>query len=140
MRLHNNAIWEIKIDAQGMFYVSEFFNSRVLKMDAQGKVLVTYDACGKKNELAAKMSPAGVALDSGGNVHVMDLNSNRICIFTSDGKFLSTWGKLGEGDGDIIAPTSAVFDSQGNIYIADGADYHHANEGRLRKFNSSPPK
>ena len=131
-------VWEIKIDSRGAFYVSDYLNYRVLKMDSQGKVLVTYDACGKQGSVDAKLRPSGVALDANGKVYVMDLDSHRICVFASDGKFLSIWGKAGDGEGDFIYPVSADFDSQGNLYIFDGVGLNRSIDGRLRKFSKLP--
>ena len=38
----------------------------------------------------------GIATDSIGNVYVVDTNNNRIQKFTSDGKFITTWGSYGK--------------------------------------------
>jgi DNA-binding beta-propeller fold protein YncE len=131
-------VLEIKTDSQGAFYVSDYSNYRVLKLDMQGKVQATYDVCGKQRSVDAKLQPSGVALDANGKVYVMDLDSHRICVFASDGKFLSIWGKEGDGEGDFIYPLSADFDSQGNLYIFDGVGSNRSIDGRLRKFSKLP--
>ena len=43
-------------------------------------------------------SPTGIAIDpSSGNVYVADTANNRIQVFSSNGTFISKWGKYGIG-------------------------------------------
>jgi uncharacterized protein (TIGR03437 family) len=72
--------------------------------------------------------PTGMALDSIGNLYIADHDNNRIrrvgldgTIFTVAGTGAS--GNTGDGGAALLAtfngPTSVVFDSAGNLYIAD---------------------
>ena len=42
-------------------------------------------------------SPAGVAVDSSGNVYVADNGNYRIQKFNSNGTFITKWGSSGDG-------------------------------------------
>jgi len=76
-------------------------------------------------------NPHGVAVDSSGNVYVIETHPNdRIQKFSSDGTFITKWGSYGSGDGQFIYPYGVAVDSSGNVYVADG-DNH-----RIQKISS----
>jgi tripartite motif-containing protein 71 len=64
-------------------------------------------------------SPAGIAIDSSGNVYVADSGNNRIQKFTSDGTFITAWGSEGKGNGQFDSPAGIAIDSSNNVYVAD---------------------
>jgi DNA-binding beta-propeller fold protein YncE len=74
--------------------------------------------------------PSGVALDSSGNVFVVDLGNNRIQKFTSSGNFIKTWGGLGSGDSQFNYPIGIAVDSSGNVYVSDRLNH------RIKKFRN----
>ena len=49
--------------------------------------------------------PGAVALDSSGNIYVVDTWNHRIQKFDSSGTFLAKWGSYGTGDGQFYRPT-----------------------------------
>ena len=71
----------------------------------------------------------GIAVDSSGNVYVVDVNNHRIQKFTSDGTYLTEWSIPGEGSG-CDTPMGVAVDSSGNVYVVDGDD-------RVFKFTST---
>jgi tripartite motif-containing protein 71 len=73
-------------------------------------------------------NPAGVAVDSSGNVYVADSLNRGIQKFDSEGTFITKWGSRGEGDGQFTHPQEAALDSYGNVYVAD------ASNNRIQKF------
>jgi len=75
--------------------------------------------------------PSSVALDSDGNVYVVDTRNNRIQKFDADGYFIELWGTRGSGDGELTYPSGIAIDSQGNIYVVDERNY------RIQKFDSA---
>ena len=76
-------------------------------------------------------NPEDIAIDSAGNVYVVDGGNNRIQKFTSSGKFITKWGSHGSGDGEFWSPTGIAIDGAGNVYVADYGNY------RIQKFTSS---
>ena len=76
-------------------------------------------------------SPCGVAVDSAGNVYVVDTGNTRIQKFNSNGTFITKWGTLGSEEGQFQRPWAAAVDGSGNVYIAD------TDNARIQKFTSN---
>ena len=68
--------------------------------------------------------PAGIVVDSRGNVYVTDEWLNRVTIFDQDGNFLRLWGSPGHGDGDLDGPSGIDIDKEDNVYIVDSRNDH----------------
>ena len=66
----------------------------------------------------------GIAVDSKGNVYVVDRHNNRIQKFDSDGNFTTKWGGIGSGVGEFKDPMGIAGDSSsGYVYVADSQNY-----------------
>jgi hypothetical protein len=52
-------------------------------------------------------------------VYVADTENHRIQKFTSDGVFLTTWGRLGSNAGEFARPHDVACDTEGRIFVAD---------------------
>ena len=66
-------------------------------------------------------SPLDMAVDDGGRVYILDSGDQRIQVFGSDGKYLRTIGRRGQGPGEFERLNSINFDSQGNLHVLDSA-------------------
>lgn len=75
-------------------------------------------------------SPAGVTIDSGGNLFVLDTNNNRIQRLDPDGTVLEIFGDPGSADGLFSAPLRLKFNSEGILWVAD------TDNNRLQSFNT----
>ena len=75
--------------------------------------------------------PTDVAVDSEGDVWVLDGDSNadRIQQFDSSGEFLSKFGSPGSEPGQFSNPSSIAIDSEDNVWVAD------TDNQRIQKFN-----
>jgi DNA-binding beta-propeller fold protein YncE len=76
-------------------------------------------------------NPYGIAVDSSGNVYVVDAGNYRIQKFDSNGRFITQWGGPGSGNGQFgqfYVPAGIAVDSSGNVYVAD------AGNNRIQKF------
>jgi len=52
-------------------------------------------------------------------IFVSDSLNNRIQVFNSDGKFLFSWGKFGDGEGEFHNPRAIKVNSKGQVLVAD---------------------
>ena len=62
-------------------------------------------------------TPADVAIDTDGNVYVVD--RHRIHKFDSSGNPITVWGGYGDGDGQFRYPEGVAVDGTGCVYVAD---------------------
>jgi len=76
-------------------------------------------------------SAAGIAVDSSGNIYVVDLGARVVRKFSSTGTSIGTIGSSGSSDGQFIDPVGIAIDSADNIYVAD------TGNNRIQKFNSA---
>lgn len=67
--------------------------------------------------------PHGIAVNSKGEVAVIDTCNHRVQLFNSDGQFLRTFGSQGVTDACMNFPYSATFDTEENIIVTD-SDNH----------------
>jgi sugar lactone lactonase YvrE len=61
--------------------------------------------------------PAGIAIDSEGNVWVADYENSRIEKFSTAGKYLFQFGEEGEEEGQLLYPTDLAIDAEGDIWV-----------------------
>lgn len=64
-------------------------------------------------------SPAGVAVDDGGNFYIPDADRHRILKFDPKGRFLDEFGEEGMGEGQILGPRDVEIGPDGRILVAD---------------------
>ena len=60
-----------------------------------------------------------VVRDSDGNIYVLDAGNYRVQKFSSDGKYLMTIGRKGQGPGELLGPRLMNIGNEGNLYIPD---------------------
>jgi sugar lactone lactonase YvrE len=105
-------------------YVADIELDQVLVYDADSfKLKRKIGTTGHNHELTSPgdfSKPTGLAVDAEGNLYVADTMNNRIEIFDADGKFISTFGKAGDGPGYFARPKGVAIDGDGHIWVADG--------------------
>lgn len=116
-----------------LLYVADVALDQILVYDADSfKLLRKVGTTGHNHELTTPgdfAKPTGVAVDQEGNLYVCDTMNNRIEIFDADGKFVSTFGKAGDGPGYFARPKGVAIDSDAHIWVADGM------QDRVQVFN-----
>jgi hypothetical protein len=63
--------------------------------------------------------PVDVAFSPEGNIAVLDKLKHKAFIFTSDGEFIGTVGREGDGPGEFRLPSSIQFNAKGEFFIQD---------------------
>ena len=69
-------------------------NDNIQKFDSNGTFITKWGSEGTGD--GQFDSPHGIALDSSGNVYVVDYYNNRIQKFDSNGTFITRWGSEGD--------------------------------------------
>jgi len=126
---------QVRVDPQDNIWVVDQQTSMVIKFDPQGRVAMLLgrkaenvtvpvrpidsgDGSGRPTDLFNR--PTDVAWDAAGNIFVADgLGNARIAKFDKDGKFVKSWGKRGNGNGEFGNVHSIAVDAQGNVYAGD---------------------
>ena len=114
----------IAIDTTNRFvYVVDTQQDQVLVYDADKYTLLRrIGTGGKQHRLTSPGNfalPDGVAVDKDGNVYVTDTLNDRVEIFDADGKFISEFGKSGDGPGTFARPKGIAIDRDGHIWVTD---------------------
>ena len=93
---------------------------QVLKLDAQGAVLLRLGEPGVAKLHAPFNHPSGVAVAPNGDILVADGFGNS-CVhrFSADGKLLRSWGSPGAAPGQLSIPNGLWVDGQDRVYVAD---------------------
>jgi hypothetical protein len=65
------------------------------------------------------LTPAGIGVDSAGNVYVAEGNGNRVQKFDNNGNFLLKFGIPGDLPGGFVSPSGVTVDLVGRIYVTD---------------------
>jgi len=124
----------LAIDTENrLLYVADVNQDQVLVYDADSlKLKRRIGTGGQKHALTTPgdfARPAGMAVDHDGNLYVADSLNNRIEIFDGEGKFVSAFGKAGDGPGYFSRPKGVAVDSDDHIWVVDGM------QDRVQVFN-----
>lgn len=97
-------------------------DGRVFVADADLGAVVALARDGKPAGLIGKgvlKRPTGVAYDAAGaRLFVVDTHAHDIKVFAADGRLVATFGRRGEGEGELNYPTHVAL-AQGELYVSD---------------------
>lgn len=124
----------VTIDASGNIYVVDSGNSRIQKLDRDGKFLLKWGSAGYGT--GQFVLPLALAVDSQGNLYVAE-GSGRVQKFDSSGKFLLAWDGSGSAGGKFLAPTDIDVDANDVVFVADYPNVTIQKFDREGKFLSS---
>ena len=143
---------DVTLDSSGNLYIADEYNMRIRKVTVTTGIITTvagngsasYGGDGSAAILAELYYPAGVALDSSGNLYIADEYNMRIRKVTATTGVITTYAGNGtggySGDGsaatlaELFYPAGVLVDSSGNLYIADNGN------GAVRKVTATTGK
>ncbi|MDR3734157.1 MAG: Ig-like domain repeat protein [Acidobacteriaceae bacterium] len=146
---------QVAVDAQGNIYATDTTNNVIRRVDGRTGIITTVAgggnndtpcsggtvSCGDGGPATSAQlnAPRGIAVDSSGNIYIVDYNDNRIRMVSATTGFISTIAGKGSscsspssntcGDGgqataaNLSYPTAVALDGLGNLYIADTTDH-----------------
>ena len=115
----------VRVDPEGNIWTVDNDTHQVLKMDSSGRVRMVV---GRREEGAETEEnfnrPTDVAFAPNGDFYVSDgyVNS-RVVRFSKEGRYITAWGKKGDGEGEFNIPHSIAIDRQGRVYVGDRENY-----------------
>jgi DNA-binding beta-propeller fold protein YncE len=92
-------------------------NSRIQVFDPEGRFLWKFGRSGDRIGDFAR--PKGVAVDSFGNIYVVDSRWSNIQIFNQHGQLLMIFAGVGTYPGLLMNPTAIAIDRENKIYVSD---------------------
>jgi len=136
-----NYINDIAFDEAGNIFVADNNNHNILKFSPDGTFIMEFGEFG--SDPGEINSPFRVAVDSQGNIYVVDFHDKdyvtnprddkdyyRVQKFDSLGNFKWSIGKPGKGRGEFYGtPFDLAIDQKGNLYVVDTGNH------RVQKFN-----
>jgi DNA-binding beta-propeller fold protein YncE len=112
-----NAPMHINVSG-GKVYVSDTLNARVQIFSVSDGELV--GLIGRRGLFVGNLvRPKGVAVDSDGNVYVVESYHDHLLVYDDEGEFLLPVGGTGSGVGQFFLPAGAWSDEHDRIFISD---------------------
>jgi DNA-binding beta-propeller fold protein YncE len=126
---------DVVVDSAGSIYAGDYggLNDRILKFSPAGEFILEW---GGKGGAPGKFErPQGMAVERrpGGEeaILVADCANHRVQRFTPEGKWLSSFGSLGEGPGELKYPMGIAVGGDGSIYVSEWGN------NRVQRFDAS---
>jgi sugar lactone lactonase YvrE len=123
----------VAIDAKGNYYISDFNNNCVWKVNPQGIITTLagtrvpgFSGDGGPASAAQLSGPHGITADKAGVVYIVDSKNNRVRRVGLDGNIVTIAGNGqsgASGDGGpataaAVGPSAVALDAAGNLYIS----------------------
>ncbi|MBM7568500.1 NHL repeat-containing protein [Paenibacillus sacheonensis] len=113
---------DLFIDDKGLLYVADTDNDRIVKLNADGKVLGSY---GKEQGVDLD-KPGGIFVDQLGDMFVADTGNGQVVHLSPEGKVIEAFVKpessLLSPDMEF-APDKVILDRRGYLYVLNKNDY-----------------
>jgi predicted membrane-bound mannosyltransferase/sugar lactone lactonase YvrE len=115
----------LALGKDGSLYAADSRNHRIQHLATDGTVLQTWGGFADSSQgnppEGMFNEPWGVAVAPDGSIFVSDTWNHRVQKFTSDGKFIKTWGVSGQPDSpfNFYGPRGIAVDKNGKVYVAD---------------------
>ncbi|MGQ9628871.1 MAG: 6-bladed beta-propeller [bacterium] len=121
----------IALDKSGFIYVASRSGNKVIKIDTNGRLLMSIGDTPLSNKEGKFNGPFDVALGVNNNIYVTDFGNDRVQKFSPTGRFLMSFGGPGLEPGKFHGPEGIALDEGGNIYVVDSGN------NRVQKFDNN---
>jgi len=101
--------------------VADTMNARVQEFSAEGAFVRRFGERGDRFGQFDK--PKGLALDTFGNLYVVDSFFAAVQIFNREAQLLLFFGGPGDSAGFLANPAGIAIDAQNRIYVANGLNF-----------------
>ncbi len=109
----NSGLSGLAGDARGDLYLAARYWKEIDKFSPDGRLMARWGpGLGLKG-------PTRVAVDTQGNVWVLDFDASRLLKLSPSGKLLAAFGSAGSGIGQFTNPDGLAVGPNGNLYIVD---------------------
>lgn len=116
----------VRTDSAGVQVVHSFGDPRDLPWAADTIGVFGGDADGSGSFYRVRR--ALIDVDDQGIVYVLDPSLFKVTAYTSEGVALRSWGRQGQGPGELQSPLSVAVDDDGNVLV------HEASRGVLVRY------
>jgi sugar lactone lactonase YvrE len=137
----------VAVDASGALFIADSYNQRVRKVGTNG-IITTFAGGGSIGDGRAATGaeltiPGGVAVDSAGDLFVVDQGNSRVREVTVDGIITTVagngpYGSLGDGGlatNAEIKPSAVAVDALGDLFITDSGSIRKVDgAGMISRF------
>ena len=110
-----NGAFDVAYGPDGSMYVSDWFNHRIQKFDANGNHVVSWGGYGSPN--GSFIFPRGIAVKADGTVVVTDSENNRIDLLSPTGSFLGSIRP--STTPNLLRPHQTAIGPDGTYWVAD---------------------
>lgn len=131
----------VAVDSAGNVYVTDSWQrakeagsyGRIVKYDAQGRYVAAWE------RPTGFFAPRGIAVNSQGEVWVVDTGNKRIQVFDSTGRQLGAVGGDGVGPAEFVEPVGVAIGANDLVFVADTGNTRVQVLDRNRAFQYEIP-
>ena len=114
-----NQPWDIAVSKDGMVYVTDTFNHRIIKFTINGKFIKSIGTFAQGTSPESLWGPRGIAIDRNGNILITDTGNKRVVVYDSDLNYISQFGSAGFEAGQFDEPVGIDVSDTGEVAVAD---------------------
>ena len=105
----------LAMDSKGFLYATNIATGKVIKMDRDGHILMTF---GKLGDIVGEFArPKGIAVDGEGRIFVVDGGHQNVQIFNDKGRILAFFGDPGLPVGSLNLPVGVATTTENLDYF-----------------------
>lgn len=101
-------------NSDGSFWAVAYGSNEILNIDVNG-----YITTRKKGPINGYDRPMDIIRLQSGKMVLSEFEGDRLSFLDEKGNYISSFGKKGRGDGELLGPQYLAEDSSGNIYVTD---------------------